>query len=58
MTPGTISDAVRARVHTQAGNRCGYCLTRQEVVALNLNNLIAVTVRRNWVAAGWHPPAD
>ena len=31
---------------------------RATVVALNLNNLIAVTVRRNWVSAGWHPPAD
>jgi hypothetical protein len=29
---------------------------RVTVVALNLNNLIAVTVRRNWVTAGWHPP--
>jgi len=42
MTPGTISDALRARVRAQA--------------ALNLNNLVAVTVRRNWIAAGWHPP--
>lgn len=29
---------------------------RATVLALNLNNLISVTVRRNWVAAGWHPP--
>ncbi len=29
---------------------------RATVVALNLNNLIAVNVRRNWAAAGWHPP--
>ena len=29
---------------------------RTTVVALNLNNLVAVTVRRNWVSAGWHPP--
>ncbi|MEZ6061070.1 MAG: HNH endonuclease signature motif containing protein [Planctomycetaceae bacterium] len=29
---------------------------RGTVVALRLNNLIAVTVRRHWVAAGWHPP--
>jgi hypothetical protein len=29
---------------------------RATVVALNLNNLLAVTVRRNWVSAGWHPP--
>jgi hypothetical protein len=25
-------------------------------VAFKLNNSIAVTVRRNWVRAGWHPP--
>lgn len=29
---------------------------RATVMALQLNNLIAVTVRQNWVAAGWHPP--
>jgi hypothetical protein len=103
MTAGTISNALRARVRAQAGNRCGYCLARQEyvpwlleiehivrlfnprrqrwkrhfrwsedgaliigrticgratVVALNLNNLVAVTVRRNWIIAGWHPPQN
>jgi hypothetical protein len=142
MTPGTIPDALRARVRAQAGNRCGYCLVRQEyvpwvlevdhivprskggtddeenlwlachscnlfksdqihgrdpltgrwvrlfnprrqqwkrhfrwsddgvfiigrtacgratVTALSLNNLVAVTVRQNWIAAGWHPPED
>ena len=31
---------------------------RATVVALSLNNLIAVTVRRNWVTAGWHPLRD
>ncbi|MEM7129889.1 MAG: HNH endonuclease [Chloroflexota bacterium] len=31
---------------------------RASVIALNMNNLVAVTVRRNWVAAGWHPPRD
>jgi hypothetical protein len=31
---------------------------RATVVALRLNNLIAVMVRREWVAAGWHPPHD
>lgn len=31
---------------------------RATVAALNLNRLVAVTVRRNWVAAGWHPPID
>jgi hypothetical protein len=29
---------------------------RATVAALNLNNLVAITVRQNWVAAGWHPP--
>ena len=29
---------------------------RATVVALRLNNRLAVTVRRNWVRAGWHPP--
>ena len=31
---------------------------RATVVALQLNHFIAVMVRRKWVAAGWHPPAD
>jgi HNH endonuclease len=29
---------------------------RATIVALKLNNSLAVTVRRNWVRAGWHPP--
>jgi hypothetical protein len=29
---------------------------RATVLALQLNNAIAVMVRREWVAAGWHPP--
>lgn len=29
---------------------------RATIVALQLNNLIAVMVRRHWVKAGWHPP--
>jgi hypothetical protein len=29
---------------------------RASVVVLQLNNLVAVTVRRFWVQAGWHPP--
>ena|SRR5919199_1470508 len=29
---------------------------RATVIAFRLNNSIAVTVRRNWVQAGWHPP--
>jgi len=30
---------------------------RATISALALNNPLAVTVRRHWVAAGWHPPA-
>jgi hypothetical protein len=29
---------------------------RATALALQLNNTIAIAVRRNWVAAGWHPP--
>ena len=29
---------------------------RATVIALNLNNEIALVVRRNWVSADWHPP--
>ena len=29
---------------------------RATVIALQLNNVIAVNVRRGWVKAGWHPP--
>ena len=31
---------------------------RATVFALQLNNVIAVTVRRAWVSAGWHPPVE
>lgn len=31
---------------------------RATVIALNLNNIIAITVRRKWIEAGWHPPDD
>jgi HNH endonuclease len=30
---------------------------RATVKALRLNNSLAVTVRKNWVKAGWHPPS-
>ncbi|HWE61772.1 MAG TPA: hypothetical protein VHB98_08680 [Chloroflexota bacterium] len=30
---------------------------RATVIALQLNNVIAVLVRREWIAADWHPPA-
>ena len=29
---------------------------RATIVALRLNNNLAVIVRKNWVQAGWHPP--
>lgn len=31
---------------------------RATVVALQLNNVIAVLVRRQWVSVGWHPPQN
>jgi hypothetical protein len=31
---------------------------RATVVALQLNNQIALIVRGNWVSAGWHPPVE
>jgi hypothetical protein len=31
---------------------------RATVAALQLNNVLAVMVRRSWVAAGWHPPPE
>lgn len=34
--------------------KCG----RATVIALQLNNQIAITVRRNWIKAGWHPPEN
>lgn len=31
---------------------------RATVIALQLNNVVAVMVRRAWVRAGWHPPQN
>ena len=31
---------------------------RATVIALQLNNLVATTVRSFWVQAGWHPPTS
>jgi hypothetical protein len=31
---------------------------RATTEALKLNNELAVEVRRNWIRAGWHPPAE
>jgi hypothetical protein len=31
---------------------------RATITALQLNNVIALTVRRAWVSVGWHPPRD
>ena len=41
-------DGTRIVGHTACG--------RATVSALQLNNIFAVMVRRQWVAAGWHPP--
>jgi len=30
---------------------------RVTIIELKMNNLIARTVRRHWVQAGWHPPS-
>jgi hypothetical protein len=45
---GWSTDGVKVVGLTPAG--------RATVVALNLNNELAVEVRQNWVLAGWHPP--
>ena len=31
---------------------------RATILALQLNNALSVMVRRQWVAAGWHPPSE
>ena len=31
---------------------------RATVLALKLNNVYAVTVRKAWVSVGWHPPGE
>jgi len=31
---------------------------RATIEALQLNNVIAITVRAEWVSVGWHPPKD
>lgn len=31
---------------------------RATVIALQLNNVFAITVRKNWISVGWHPPID
>ncbi len=31
---------------------------RATVIALQLNHVVVVMVRREWVTAGWHPPKD
>lgn len=45
---GWSDDGTRIIGRTAAG--------RATVVALQRNNVIAVLVRRHWVAVGWHPP--
>lgn len=43
-------DGIRIEGLTDAG--------RATTGALKLNNELAVEVRRNWLRAGWHPPAE
>jgi hypothetical protein len=31
---------------------------RATVIALQMNNQLAITVRQNWFLAGWYPPKD
>lgn len=55
--PG-ISDALRARVSAQAGNRCGYCLARQEYVPwiLEVEHIIPRSKGERTMKeiCGWH----
>lgn len=44
------ADGVRVTGRTATG--------RATIEALQLNNAIAVLVRRSWVSAGWHPPVE
>ncbi|BAZ12013.1 HNH endonuclease [Calothrix sp. NIES-4071] len=39
-------------------NRTITACGRATVIALQLNNVYAVTVRQAWVSAGWHPPIE
>jgi hypothetical protein len=39
--------------HVRGLTPCG----RATVIAVQLNNPLALSVRRAWVAVGWHPPA-
>ncbi len=51
--PDQLAPNPRASRHRIIGKTpCG----RATVIALQLNNWIAVMVRREWIAAGWHPP--
>jgi hypothetical protein len=40
-------------LHIVGTSECG----RATTLALQLNNAIAVRVRRGWISVGWHPPA-
>jgi len=41
-------------VEIVGNSACG----RATVIALQLNNFVAVMVREQWVIAGWHPPSE
>jgi len=49
----TIRQIVRNRAEIIGLTTCG----RAKIQALRLNNSLAVTVRKNWVQAGWYPPS-
>jgi HNH endonuclease len=40
--------------HIAGSTACG----RATVLAMQLNNHYAVTVRQAWISAGWHPPTE
>jgi HNH endonuclease len=40
--------------HIEGITACG----RATVIAMQLNNPYAVTVRQAWISAGWHPPTE
>lgn len=40
--------------HIVGHTACG----RATVIALRLNQPLAILVRREWIKAGWHPPSD
>ncbi|MBI3763558.1 MAG: hypothetical protein HY260_17065 [Chloroflexi bacterium] len=72
MTSGYLSDALRQRVRAAAGEGAEHFqwdaegvvilgltpVGRATIEAVRLNHEHSIAVRRNWVAAGWHPPSE